>query len=379
MRVSFLDLRSVNARFASEYRQALDEVLASGRVLYGEQSMQFADEFATWNESPFCVPLANGLDALRLTLEAWLSLGRLQLGDEVIVPANSFVASALAVSESGLELVLADVDPETSCLSAATVAAALTPRTRVVMPVHLYGQVCSMDAIRALCAQNGILILEDAAQAHGASDRGIRAGNFGEAGAFSFYPSKNLGALGDAGCMVTRDRALADRVRSLGSYGSSEKYRHDYRGSNSRIDELQAAFLRIKLRALDRDNNVRRAIASRYTTAIEHPMIMLPHRPTDPAAHVWHLFVVRTAYRENLIAHLADHEIETMIHYPCAIHRQLAYRDAFDRVILPAAERLQDEVLSLPMSPVMTDDEVSHVISTINEWRPHSHSVPAAR
>jgi dTDP-4-amino-4,6-dideoxygalactose transaminase len=367
-RVPFLDLKGVNDRDAQEMRAAIDRVLESGRYLQGGENQAFAAEFATWNGSSHCVPLANGLDALRLALRGWLALGRLVAGDEVVVPANSFVASALAVSESGLAPVFADVDPATFNVTLATVVSALTDRTRAVMPVHLFGQVADIVAIQDLCRLRGLLLLEDAAQAHGASIGGVRAGAFGDAGAFSFYPSKNLGALGDAGALVTDDPQLAHVVRALGNYGSTRKYHHDHLGTNSRLDEVQAAILRVKLERLDADNARRRAIAGRYSTEIAHPLVHTPALPAEAAAHVWHLYVVTTPHRSELTAHLDGQGIETLVHYPCVIHQQPAYADLFGPVRLPVAERLQREVLSLPMSPVMTDDEVGRVIAAVNAW-----------
>ncbi len=344
-------------------------MLQSGWFLRGAETRGFESEFAARTKAPHCVLLANGYDALRLALRAWVSLQRIEAGDEVIVPANSFIASALAVTDAGLQLRLADVEPGTFNVSAATVAAAMTSRTRVVMPVHLYGQLADVEPIRALCAKSNLLLLEDAAQAHGARLDASGAGTVGDAGAYSFYPAKNLGALGDSGCLVTADPALAKRVRMLGDYGSTAKYEHELRGVNSRTDELQAAFLRIKLQRLDRDNDRRRQIALRYCGAIAHPLVAPPHVPSVPSTHVWHLFVVTTPHRASLVQHLETCGIGTMIHYPRAIHRQPAYADLFASFPpLPVAERLQHEVLSLPISPVMTDDQVEAVIATVNRW-----------
>ena len=344
-------------------------MLQSGWFLRGAETREFESEFAAWTKAPHCVLVANGYDALRLTLRAWISLRRLEVGDEVVVPANSFIASALAVTDAGLQVRLADVEPATFNLSAATVAAAMTSRTRVIMPVHLYGQLADVEPIRALCAKNDLLLLEDAAQAHGARLGASSAGIFGDAGAYSFYPAKNLGALGDSGCLITTDPALAERVRMLGNYGSTAKYEHEIRGVNSRTDELQAAFLRIKLQRLDRDNDRRREIALRYCAAMSHPLVAAPHAPSEPSAHVWHLFVVVTPHRASLVQHLETCGIGTMIHYPKAIHRQPAYSELSTGLPpLPVAERLQHEVLSLPISQVMTDHQVDAVIAAVNSW-----------
>jgi len=356
-------------RFRHEFAEAQARVLESGWFLHGAETRVFESEFAAYAHARHCVLVANGYDALRLTLRAWVSLRRLELGDEVIVPANSFIASALAVTDAGLQVRLADVEPATFNVSAASVAAAMTSRTRVVMPVHLYGQLADIEPIRALCAKNDVLLLEDAAQAHGARLGPSSAGTFGDAGAFSFYPAKNLGALGDSGCLVTADPALAERVRMLANYGSTTKYEHEMRGVNSRTDELQAAFLRIKLQRLDRDNDRRREIARRYCAAMSHPLVCPPQMPSEPSSHVWHLFVVTTPHRASLMQHLDACGIGTMIHYPKAIHRQPAYREFFAELPpLPVAERLQQEILSLPISPVMTDDQIDAVIAAVNRW-----------
>ena len=368
-RIPFLDLAGINARFAQEFIDVQSRVVRSGWFLHGDETRAFEHEFAAWTGAQYCIGVANGYDALRLTLRAWISLGRLQSGDEVVVPANSFVASALAVTDAGLGIRFADVEADTHNVSVASVAAAITPRTRVVMPVHLYGQLADIRHIRALCAEQHLLLLEDAAQAHGARLGPSGSGTFGDAGAFSFYPAKNLGALGDAGCVITGDQALADRVRMLGNYGSAFKYEHAHRGVNSRIDELQAAFLRIKLKHLDRDNARRREIALRYCAELSHPLIRTPVPPTEPSAHVWHLFVITTPHRASLIHHLDSCGIGTMIHYPRAIHRQPAYAELAAQIDpLPVAERLQDEVLSLPLSPILKDDEMGRVVAAVNSW-----------
>jgi len=367
--VPFLDVAAINSRFASAFADAQARVLSSGWFLRGDETRAFEAEFAAYTGSPYCVLVANGYDALRLTLRAWISLRRLQVGDEVIVPANSFIASALAVSDAGLNVRLADVDIATFNLTESSLIAAMTPRTRAVMAVHLYGQLADVAGIAAVCAKNKLLFLEDAAQAHGARLGSVSAGSFGAAAAFSFYPVKNLGALGDSGCLVTDDAALAERVRVLGDYGSTAKYVHEFLGVNSRTDELQAAFLRIKLRSLERDNDRRREIARRYCAAISHPLVVLPHMPSAPSAHAWHLFVITTPHRKSLVEHLAEQGIGTMIHYPKTIHQQPAYAKWFSEIHpLPVSERLQNEVLSLPISPVMTDDQVEAVISAVNGW-----------
>ena len=366
MNVPFIDLLRVNSRFA--IADTIARVLKSGYYLYGAEVEAFEREFAEYVGATQCVALANGLDALRLCLRAWISLGRLTLGDEVLVPANSFFASALAVTESGLSVRFIDVSPVTFNVTAETVDAVITDRSRALIPVHLYGQLADIERIRSLCRSANILMLEDSAQAHGARTASGCAGAFGDAGAFSFYPTKNLGALGDAGCIVTNDGTLAARVRALAHYGSSRKNHHEYFGANSRMDEIQAAILRLKLGTLDGDNDRRREIARRYREAIRNPVVNVPAESPHAHAHVWHIFAVTTMFRESLSLYLAERDIQTSVHYPCSIHQQPAYLSAVDRPNLPVSERLQHEVLSLPISPAMESEEVDYVIETVNAW-----------
>ena len=367
MHVPFVDLKGLHVR--SDIADAILRVLASGRYLFGTEVESFERRFAEYTGTTHCVGVANGLDALRLTLRAWITLGVIDQGDDVVVPANSFVASALAVTESGLQVRFADVSPVTFNITAETVAAAVTARTRVVMAVHLYGQISDLDEIRSLCDNRQILLLEDAAQAHGARSGSRSSGAFGDAAGYSFYPTKNLGALGDAGCMVTNDASLAERIRGLGNYGSRTKYHHEFAGVNSRLAELQAAVLAVKLGYLDHDNVRRREIAHRYVDRIENPFVALPMPPTDPTSHVWHLFVITTPHRASLMRHLEESGIETMVHYPCAIHLQPAFAGKAGAVNAPVSERLQNEVLSLPIGPTLSDEQVEYVINAVNAWR----------
>jgi len=368
LRVPFLDVQRINARFQREFDEALSRVSRSGRYLFGAETEAFEREFAAWNGSTHCICVANGLDALRLTLRAWISLDKLVPGDEIIVPANSFIASALAVTDSDLQVRFADVNAETFNVTVDTVSDVLSQKTRAIMPVHLYGQCADIERIRSLCGAKDLLLLEDAAQAHGARMGPRRVGTFGDAAGFSFYPAKNLGAMGDAGCVSTDDSSLAERVRLLGNYGATRKYVHDFCGSNSRIDELQAACLRIRLRYLDNDNTLRREIARRYCGEIAHPLVTVPALPPDPESHVWHLFVIRTSHRASLVRHLEAHGIETLIHYPSVIHQQRAYLGRVGDASAPVAEQLQHQVLSLPISPVLEHRQVDHVIDAVNRW-----------
>lgn len=368
-RVPFYDLHAVNVRIEEPILAAQARVTRSAQFLRGKETASFEQAFASFVGASRCIGVASGLDALSLTLEGWKSLGRIQAGDEVVIPANTFIASALATTRANLAIRLADVSADTFNLTPETTLAAISKRTRVVMVVHLYGQVSDIEKIRAICEDRNLLLLEDAAQAHGALHNGKHAGTLGDAAAFSFYPSKNLGALGDAGCMVTDDGPLADRVSVLGNYGSLIKYEHDYLGTNSRLDEMQAAVLKIKLKLLDADNERRRAIAWRYNREISHHLVRLPMWPRDPASHVWHLYVVRSRLRQSLATYLGNLGIEVLIHYPSAIHRQRPYlKLAIGSVDLSTCNELQDTVLSLPISPVMLDVDVSRVIDAVNSW-----------
>lgn len=371
MNVPFLDLRALNLRHQSDFEQVQRNVLRSGCLLFGNEVAAFEREFAQFCGRRYCVLVANGLDALSLSLRAWINLGRLAPGDEVVVPANSFVASALAVRQAGLRVRFADVDPLTHNLSLATLHDALSTCVRAVMPVHLYGRLAELDELLMFCRDRHLLLLEDAAQAHGAYVSSPRIRPFGDAAGFSFYPSKNLGALADAGCVVTEDEDLARTVRALGNYGAHRKYEHLFEGTNSRTDELNAGFLRIKLSRLDEDNATRRAIAEQYLGQISNSFVTLPKAPEHSHSHVWHLFVVEVADREGLTAHLTQCGVESSVHYPCAIHKQPAFAAENAEIRLPVAERLQDRVLSLPISPVMSCDQVQWVIDSVNSW--HSH------
>jgi dTDP-4-amino-4,6-dideoxygalactose transaminase len=339
-------------------------VLAGGRYLLGPELAGFEEEFAAFVGTRHCVAVGSGLDALGLVVEAC----GISAGDELIVPGNTFVATWLAADRAGATPVPVDPDPATFNLDPAGIEAAITARTRMIVPVHLYGRPAAMDDIRAVAARHGLFVLEDAAQAHGARYGGARAGALGDAAAWSFYTSKNLGALGDGGAVTTDDDELAERLRMLRSYGSSEKYRHELSGVNSRLDELQAAVLRVKLEHLDVWNERRRSVAARYLEGLAETELVLPAL-LDGADHVWHLFVVRTRRRDELRAALADTGIETGVHYPLAPHRQPVFAGlGIDPGSLPVSERLQHEVLSLPIGPHLTDDQVDHVVDRIRAF-----------
>ncbi|MEG1654198.1 MAG: DegT/DnrJ/EryC1/StrS family aminotransferase [Hafnia sp.] len=367
----FLDLQSINAQYRTELIAACTRVIDSGWYIGGNELSQFEQEFSVYCGSAHSIGVANGLDALILTLRAWLEMGRLQPGDEVIVPANTYIASILAISANGLTPVLVEPDEASFNLCPINARAAITDKTRVILPVHLYGQLADMPAIMALAREYGLLVLEDAAQAHGAAIGGKKAGSWGDAAGFSFYPGKNLGALGDAGAVTTHDADLAQTLRALRNYGSHEKYKNLFKGVNSRLDEIQAAMLRVKLLHLEAETQRRRAIVQIYVNQITHADIQLPVlRGSDVTVlenNVWHLFVVRTQRRGALHQHLLAQGVQTLIHYPTPPHKQDAYRDWND-VCLPVTEELHEQVLSLPLSPVMTLEQAHEVARAVNSF-----------
>lgn len=364
--ISFLDLKKLNAAYASELQEACARVIDSGWYIGGQELSSFEREFADYCGASNCVGVANGLDALTLTLRAWKEMGRLREGDEVIVPANTYIASVLAITENRLVPVFVEPDPATFNLSAAGVRASLTEKTKAVIAVHLYGQLADMPGIMDLAHERDLLVLEDAAQSHGASIDGQKAGAWGHAAGFSFYPGKNLGALGDAGALVTNDAELAKVVRGLGNYGSYKKYENQYQGVNSRLDEIQAAMLKVKLAHLDSEIAARRQVADTYRAGINNASIQLP-AVADEQAHVWHLFVVRCERRDELQRFLTEQGVQTLIHYPIPPHKQQAYA-AYGSLSLPTTEAIHREVLSLPISPVMSDAEITAVVRAVNAF-----------
>ncbi len=369
--VNFLDLKSINAVLRSELIEACTRVIDSGWYISGREVEAFEAEFAAYCGVKHCIGVANGLDALTLTIRAWKVLGRLKEGDEVIVPANTYIASILSITENGLVPVLVEPDNATFNLCPARLEGALTDRTRLVLPVHLYGQICDMSAINEFAQKYGLLVLEDSAQAHGASVKGKKTGSWGNASAFSFYPGKNLGALGDAGAVTSDDDELAETIRALGNYGSKSKYNNIYKGVNSRLDELQAAMLRVKLSHLEKDMSARRSIAAAYMAGIENQALKLPlEKSIDATAfseHVWHLFVVRCQNRTAFQDHLRAKGVETLIHYPIPPHKQKAYAE-WDELNFDITERMHAEVISLPIGPTMNMDDVSIVIEACNSF-----------
>jgi dTDP-4-amino-4,6-dideoxygalactose transaminase len=366
MTIPFLDLKAVNAAYRDELIEAATRVIDSGWYIQGQECKAFEDEFARYCGAQFCIGVGNGLDALTLTLRAWKELGKIKEGDEVIVPANTYIATILAITENRLTPVLVEPDLDTYNISPELIRQAITARTKVIMPVHLYGQMAAMPEIMAIAEEHGLLVLEDAAQAHGASIDERKAGNWGHAAGFSFYPGKNLGALGDGGAVTTSDEELAQTIRALGNYGSHKKYENIYQGVNSRLDELQAALLRVKLRRLDQETEARRIVAKVYLEGIDNPRVILPQWG-DHEQHVFHLFVIRCDQRDMLQNHLRNHGIQTLIHYPKPPHKQDAYR-VWNESSFSVTEMIHREVLSLPMSSLLASQDFEACVRACNEF-----------
>ena len=361
--IKFLDLHKINERFRNALDARIKEVLDSGWYLLGKQDKTFEENFAKYCGVKHCIGVANGLDALNLIIKAY-GFG---MGDEIIVPANTYIASILAISENGCTPVLVEPDINTYNINPDLIEEKITDKTKAIMVVHLYGQAVEMEKIWALAKKYNLKVIEDSAQAHGAIYQGRRTGNLGDASGFSFYPGKNLGCMGDGGAVTTNDDELAAKIRAIANYGSDRKYHHIYKGVNSRLDEIQAAVLDVKLPHLDMDNNRRREIAKYYRENIRNSKIVLPQTYSE-GAHVWHVFVVRCDDRDALQKHLEANDIQTNIHYPTAPHKQGCYSE-YAHLSLPITEKIHDEVMSLPISPVMTDEEVKKVVEVVNAFK----------
>ena len=364
--IPFLNLKKVNEPFEIALQEKMKQFLASGWYILGNEVKTFETNFANYCGVKHCIGVGNGLDALVLIFKAYIKLGKLQKGDEVIIPANTYIASVLAVMQADLVPVLIEPRLETYTIDSEKIEAKITPKTKAILPVHLYGQLCEMKVINSIAKKHNLLVVEDAAQAHGAMWNGIKAGNFGNAAGFSFYPGKNLGALGDAGAITTNDDALAEVLFSMRNYGSKVKYENEIIGVNSRLDELQAAFLNIKLGHLDAENESRRTIAIRYLSEIKNDKIVLPQWD-ESNNHVFHLFVIRTDNRLALQNYLKECGVETMIHYPIPPHKQKALA-TWNHLSLPITEQIHNEVLSIPMNSSLTNDEIDYIISKLNVY-----------
>jgi dTDP-4-amino-4,6-dideoxygalactose transaminase len=365
--VKYLDLKRLNESFEPELTAEVARVVQGGWYLLGKENERFGKAFADYCGARFCVPTGNGLDALTMILSAYKQLYGWADDAEVIVPSNTYIASILAVSRAGLQPVLCEPRLEDYLINPDLIEDLITERTKAIMVVHLYGRVCDMKPIMAIAGRHGLKVVEDVAQAHGVLYDGVRAGHLADAAGISFYPGKNLGALGDAGCVTTDDEALANYVRAMANYGSQEKYLNMMKGLNSRMDEIQAAVLCLKLKRLDADNEARRKVAQAYSEGIRNPLITLPVMPAEPSQNVWHVYPIRTPERNHLREYLSREGIETMVHYPLPPHKQQAYGEWNDRTYR-ISERIHREILSLPMSPVMSDEEVRRVVDVLNAY-----------
>lgn len=359
--IPFLDLKQINNRFKKDISERINEVLDSGWYIQGKQNELFAKNFAEYCGTKFALGVGNGLDALRIIIKAY-GFGK---GDEIIVPANTFIASVLAITENGCTPVFVEPNIETYLIDENLIEQKITSKTKAICVVHLYGQAVKMDKIRKLAQKYNLKIIEDSAQAHGAFDGEKKVGSLGDAAGFSFYPGKNLGALGDAGCITTNDENLYQRCKAIANYGSDYKYHHIYKGINSRLDEIQAAILDVKLKHLDEDNQARQKIARFYRENINSDKFILPS-VRDEKSHVWHIFAVRTKERDKVIKYLNDNGIQTNIHYPIPPHKQLAYSE-YNQLDFPITETIHKEVFSLPISPVIKFSEVQEIVGLINK------------
>ncbi|RUM63669.1 MAG: aminotransferase [Sulfurospirillum sp.] len=364
--IAFLDLASINAPYMEEMKEAANRVIESGWYILGKEVGAFESQFAEYCGVKHAIGVASGLDALHLIFRGYKEMGVMKEGDEVIVPANTYIASILAVSENGLVPVFTEPSLESYNIDPDQIELKITPKTKAILAVHLYGQSADMRRINAIAAKHGLKVIEDGAQAHGAMHHGKRVGALGDAAGFSFYPGKNLGALGDGGAVTTDDDLLSETICTLRNYGSEKKYHNLYKGVNSRLDELQAAVLSVKLPYLDAANARRHEIARRYLDEVDNPRIILPEVMPDNR-HVWHLFVVRCREREVLQRYLAEQEIGTMIHYPIPPHKQRAYRE-YAKLSLPLTEQIHEEVLSIPLHERLTQEEVTRIVAALNSF-----------
>lgn len=368
MKVPFLDLKAINHQHRQELIEAATRVIDSGWYIRGKEVESFEKEFAIYCGTQHCIGVANGLDALILILRAWKELGKLKEGDEVIVPANTYIASILAITENRLTPVLVEPDINTYNIDPKLIEQAITPKTKAILAVHLYGQLADMPAILDIAQRNNnLLVLEDAAQAHGASLNGRKAGNWGDAAGFSFYPGKNLGALGDAGAVTTNDEELSQSIRAISNYGSHKKYENLYQGVNSRLDEIQAAFLRIKLRNIDQEIIKRHSVANSYMRKLIDSTIILPNWEKK-SSHVFHLFVIRHQRRDNLQKYLAEQGVQTLIHYPIPPHQQQAFKK-LNIYKYPITQDIHHQMLSIPISPTITEQYINITCSTLLSYQ----------
>lgn len=364
--IKFLDLKNVNTQYEPELKEAANRVIESGWYLMGQELKTFEKSYANFCSVDYALGVANGLDALRLIFRAYIELGVMNLGDEVVVPANTYIASVLAISDNGLIPVFVEPNSQTYNLDSTKIEAALTTKTKAILTVHLYGQNSVDEQMLSICKRYHLKLIEDSAQSHGAIWNGKIMGGIGDAAGHSFYPGKNLGALGDAGAVTTNDEALAKTVEALRNYGSLKKYENIYKGLNSRLDEIQAAFLNVKLKYIQKDILERRKVASYYLRNIKNPVIILP-KVLNKEGHVWHLFVIRTKERNFFQQYLKDNGIQTLIHYPIPPYKQNAYNE-FHSLNFPITEQIHEEILSLPINGILTNEEIETVVKVINNF-----------
>lgn len=364
--IKFLEIWKITQKYSDEIHQAASRVIDSGWYLLGEETKRFEKNYAQFIGTDYCIAVANGLDALRIILKAYMESGIMQEGDEIIVPANTFIASILAITDNRLVPVLVEPDIRTYQIDESKIEEAISPKTKGIMIVHLYGQCAYTDKIGEICKKYNLKLIEDNAQATGCKYNNKTTGSLGDAAGHSFYPGKNLGAFGDGGAITTNNKKLAEIVRALANYGSNTKYIFEYQGLNSRLDEIQAAILDVKLKHLDEDNERRKEVARYYLANINQPKIILP-KVKDWDAHVFHLFVIRSAYRDELLQYLNDNGVQALIHYPVPPHKQKAYKD-WNNIHLPITEEIHNNVLSLPISQVITDEEMKTVVDVINSF-----------
>ncbi len=364
--IKFLDLQKINAQYNEELKEASNRIIDSGWYLLGEELTNFENNYASYCKSQYALGVANGLDALRLIFRAYIELGIMSKGDEIIVPANTYIASVLAITDNELIPVFVEPNLKTYNLDSFVLEEVITSKTKGILTVHLYGQIAIDDKMLALCNKHNLKLIEDGAQSHGALYNGKVSGAIGDVGAHSFYPGKNLGALGDAGAITTNNEELYTAIKALRNYGSHKKYENIYQGYNSRLDEIQAAFLNVKLKYIDKDIEGRRAVANYYLSNIKNSNVILPE-VLDDKSHVWHLFVIRTKNRVRLQKYLLDNRIQTLIHYPIPIHHQEAYKN-YNHLKLPITELIHKEVLSLPLSAVHSIEDIKHIVSIINSY-----------
>lgn len=367
MKIPFLDLKRSNLRYQNEINEAVSRVAESGWYIKGQECKNFEDKFAEYCNANYCIGVGNGLEAIRLILLAYQELGVFTKGDEVIVPANTYIATILAITDSGLTPVLVEPDIRTYNIDPAKIEEKITPKTKAILTVHLYGMVSNMHLLKNIARKHNLKLIDDAAQAHGSIYDGAKVGSLCDASAFSFYPTKNLGCIGDGGAVTTNDEELASVLRSIANYGSEEKYIHKYKGVNSRLDEMQAAVLSVKLPYLNRDIDERRKFARYYIDHIVNSEIVLPYINNDE--HSFHLFIIRTVYRDNLKQYLEKKGISTQIHYPVPTHKQEAYKE-WNNESYPVTEQICAQILSLPLYIGITQQEVEYITKTLNEWKP---------